>query len=126
METLINNSAKRLWLYFPILLAALILTGGCATQTSDPLAGWKVLLSHDYEKFDKAIKDDYQDFIQKLSPKERDHVGDIGFFEDGTGQHAVSIQVFPRGDVEWHYALIYDKENKRIKVTKYGYSRIMS
>ena len=102
---------------FPIwiLLAAFVLTAGCATTTPDPLAGW-----HFYSrtKVSQVITDDYQDYIQKLPPKKRNYVGDISFFEDGTGQHAVSIEINLNG-TEWKHVLIYDKEDKRIKAMKY-------
>ncbi len=112
-----------------ILLAALVWTAGCIpfVHHSDPLAGWKVLFSQDSNKLDKAIRDDYQDYIQKMSPKQRNHVGPIQLFEDGTGQHAVKFEVFENNtNASWQHVLIYDKENKRIKVIKYGYTRYMS
>ena len=79
---------------------------------------------HHYH-LDKAIADDYQNFIveEHLSPK-----GAItGFFEDGTGQHAVGFEA--NGNKEnssWHYVLIYDRENKRVKVIKYDYKKYQS
>jgi len=89
------------------------------------LAGWKVLLGQNGENLDKAIKPDYQDYIQKVHPKE--DVGSIFLLEDGTGQHAVSIEIFIKGEnASWQYALIYDKDDKRIKVIKYGYRRYES
>jgi hypothetical protein len=123
MKTPTKNSAKCSWLIFPILVVALFWTAGCATQTPDPLAGWRVVSDHDP---DKIIVKDYQDYIEKLPPKKRDHVGIIFFLEDGSGQHAVSIEIWETGNTSWHYALIYNKENKRIKVVKYGYRRVMS
>ena len=36
----------------------------------------------------KAITDDYKDYIQKLSPKETQYLGPILYFENGTEQHA--------------------------------------
>jgi hypothetical protein len=124
MKPPIKNSTKRFWLIFPILLAALVWTVGCATQTPDPLTGW-----HFYSrtKVSQAITDDYQDYIQTLSLNRKQDVGDVSFFEDGTGQHAVSIEIFGKNkSASWHYAIIYDKENKRIKVIKYGYRTYMS
>ncbi len=51
----------------------------------------------------------------------------IDLLEDGTGQHAVSIEIFEKHkNASWHYVLIYDKENKRMRVIKYGYTRYMS
>jgi hypothetical protein len=50
-----------------------------------------------------------------------------GFYEDGAGQHAVEFVAFPPDEnATWNYVLIYDKENKRIKEIKYGYTRYQS
>ncbi|HXE42538.1 MAG TPA: hypothetical protein VN516_05900, partial [Candidatus Baltobacteraceae bacterium] len=53
-------------LIFSFLLTAIVLTTGCATQKPNPLVGWKMLFGHEEEAFDKALKDDYQNYIQKL------------------------------------------------------------
>jgi len=107
-----------------VLLAAIFWVSGCATQTPDPLAGWKVDFDHQPSQ---TIVNDYQDYIQKLPPKESGYVGTIFFLKDGTGKHAVSIEIFSKyTNASWHYALIYDKENTRIKAIKYDYSRFMS
>ena len=109
---------------FCILLAMFVFVVGCATWTSDPLVGWKCT---GFESPNKAITADYQSFIQTLPPNQRGYnVGPIQFFEDGTGQHAVMFEDFVSGNSSWHYALIYDKENKRVKVIRYGHSRYMS
>jgi hypothetical protein len=126
MKTLIKYSIKHFGLVFLVLSAVVIWSAGCAgiVHDPDPLAGW-----HFYSrvKVPKAITDDYQDYIQQLPPEERNYVGDISFFEDGAGQHAVSIQIYAHDKpAYWRYALIYDKENRRIKVIKYDYSRYMS
>jgi hypothetical protein len=94
---------------------------GCSSSNPDPLAGWKELLSHDYEKLDKAITVDYQDYIQKLPSEERNHVNDSNtcFLEDEAGQHAVRISI-PLNGTWWDHVLIYDKGNKRIKTIKYA------
>jgi hypothetical protein len=126
MKSLIKHSIKHVWLIFPILLATLVWTAGCATQKLDPLAGWKLCFSQDPKDLGPAIMADYQDYLQKLSPKDRGHIGGFNTFEDGTGQHAISIEIFITGSTSWRYALIYNKENKRINVIKYGYSRTMS
>ena len=127
MKALFKNSAKCFWLIFPILLAALFWTAGCTTQEANPLVGWKLCFSQDPKNLGPAIMADYQDFIQKLPPKERDYAGIMNTFEDGTGQHAISIFVSSNHtNAAWYYALFYDKENKRIKVVKYGYFRFMS
>ena len=92
---------------------------------SNPIAGWKVLYSRDYEKLDKAIVDDYHDYIQKLPAKARNGMGPIFFYEDGTGQHAVAIETGWNG-TDWIYVLIYDKNNKRVSVVKYSPGYYMS
>jgi hypothetical protein len=114
---------------FCILLAAILWGAGCAAPKPalDPLAGWKVLLTRDSEKLNQAITDDYRDYIQKLPPEERKFVDDnnIWFYEDGTGQHAVRIEI-GLNHTWWEHVLIYDKENKRIKVIKYPNGRYAS
>jgi hypothetical protein len=104
---------------FYILLAAFVCVVGCATRTSDPLAGWKCT---GFGSPNKAIADDYQDYIQQQDM--RGYAGPIQHFEDGTGQQAIEFEVFEHHkNASWRYVLIYDKENKRIQVIKYGYAR---
>lgn len=69
---------------------------------------------------DKAIVDDYQDYINKNGLAVQDWIA--GYYENGTGQHAVKFTAFqPHGSYYAHYyVLIYDKENKRIKVIWWG------
>lgn len=62
--------------------------------------------------------DDYQDYIQKLSPRKKEFVGAVDFFEDDMGRHAVDIKTGAYG-TWWRHILIYDKTNKRIKVITY-------
>ena len=124
MKELIKNSAMRFWLIFPILLAASVWTVGCATRTPDPLVGWNFCFSQDPSKLDKAVRDDYQDYIQKLPPKEKADVGIIDLLEDKTGQHAIRIEI--SGRACWYHILFYDKDNKRVKVIKYYVGRYMS
>ena len=113
-------------LSFLVLLTAFVCAVGCATRTPDPLAGWKVLMSRDSEKVNQAIKDDCRNYIQKLPPEENKYVRDsnIWFLEDGIGQHAVRITIFLNG-TNWEHVLIYNRDNKRVKVIKYisGYYR---
>jgi hypothetical protein len=151
MKIRIKNSIKCFLFIFPILLAATFCITGCDTSKTlwakfwfsggtapkpapDPLADWKFKSfpgwgvdpnGHNNNVLDKAITDDYQDFIAKNN---LDLFGAItGFFEDGTGQHAFEFTAFPPGqNATWNYVLIYDKENKRIKVIKYNYTKYQS
>jgi hypothetical protein len=113
-------------LIFSYLLAAIVLTVGCVgfVHHSDPLAGWHVsdLINLDSNK---AISDDYRAYISKLSPNEKKYLAQVFYFEDGTDQHAVRISILLNG-TGWAHILIYDKENKRIRVIKYAASRYMS
>jgi hypothetical protein len=105
-----------------VLLATSVWIVGCATQPRpDPLAGWKVLLSRDSEKLSPVLKDDYRVYIQKqLVPKKYFiDENDIWFYEDGNGQRAVRIDI-PVNGTYWEHVLVYDKDNKRIKVLIYS------
>jgi hypothetical protein len=110
-----------------VLLMASMCVVGCTSLThhSDPLAGWHWTFSQDPAKLDRTIVDDYQDYIQQLPARERKHVGDIFFFEDGTGQHAVRISILLNG-TEWAHILIYDKDGKRIRASKHRAGRYRS
>ena len=118
MKKLINNSINRFGLL--VILAAFFTGTGCSMlmHHSDPLVGWKLCQSQDPKYLDKAIRDDYQDYIQKLSSKEREFATYDNDFEDGTGQHAVKITIGLNG-TDWEHILIYDKNDKRIKTIKY-------
>src|SRR5690242_1897859 len=101
-------------LIFCILSVTFVCAMGCVTR-SDPLAGWKVVPAEDPNK---TIATDYQDYIQKLPPKERNYVGPVFYYEDKTGQHAVSFEVYKYGKDVWNHYLFYDTNNTRIKVVK--------
>jgi hypothetical protein len=117
-----NKQSLRFWLIIPILLTALVWGTGCtmfAHHHADPMAGWKEVYTSNP---DKVISDDYHAYIDKLSPKERNGLMPTLYFENGNGQHAVAIEIGIDGIWEgtyWRHVLIYDKENKRIKVIKY-------
>ena len=100
-----------------LILTTLVCGVGCTYHWApDPLAGWK---RADYlGRPNDVIVKDYQEYIQTLSEEERRSANPIFYFEDGTGQHAVQIQIGIKG-TSWVHVLIYDKDNKRIKVTKY-------
>jgi hypothetical protein len=136
MKMRIKIFVKYFGLIFVISLTALFWTTGCGiffpvpqwhpfTSHSDPLKGWNFCWSQDPSKLDKAIQDDYQDYIQKLPPEEKKFASYEHDFEDGTGQHAVKIVILLDG-TEWSHVLIYEKDNKRIKTIKYISGRYSS
>ena len=88
---------------------------GCATRTSNPLAGWKI--DSDYQP-SQAVVSDYRDYVKKLPEKERSCLSALEYFEDGQGQHAIRREQRV-GDTSCYLVLIYNRENKRIKVMKY-------
>ena len=113
------------FIFFTLLVS--FLADGCLPKPSpDPLVGWQACLSKEDNVFEKAIEDDYRSYIRSLPAHERYYVQDydIWFLKDGTGQHAVKINI-PLNGVWRSHVLIYDKNNKRIKVIKYvsGYYR---
>jgi hypothetical protein len=122
MKTPIKKSINCLRLISLVLLTAIIWITGCSAPkpTPDPLAGWKVY----FHEPNQLITGDYKDYIQKLPTEERKYAGMIQYFKDGEGKIAVKIEVGVNG-TWWDHVLIYDKENKRIKVIKYvsGYYR---
>jgi hypothetical protein len=103
-----------------IVLAMSIFGCSCTTSkpTPDPLAGWNFCASQDPAKLDKAIRTDYEYYIQKLPQTERISHGPLNLFEDETGRHAVKFETGLNG-TSWAHVLIYDKDNKRIKAIKY-------
>ena len=104
-------------------LAALILTAGCASKPApDPLAGWKSNYKHEP---DLAIEKDYRGYIDKLPPQERLAARPADYLEDGTGHHAIVIELALNGQW-WYHVLIYDQEDRRINVIKYSRGRYRS
>jgi hypothetical protein len=105
---------------FAVALCVMMISG-CGLlypkPTHDPLAGWQIAYK---EEPNQAITKDYQDYIQKekLIPGKVDGFIIEGFFKDGTGQHAISMEASIGGN-EWRHILIYDKNDKRIKTIKY-------
>ena len=89
------------------------------------MLGWSLCRSQDPAELNKAIRDDYQSYIQKLPPDEKKFVGGIHLFEDGTGQNAVRIEVNLNG-TRWAHVLIYDKENNRVNLIKYASGKYKS
>src|SRR5580765_983809 len=112
-----------------LLMAILFFNTGCGAPkpAPNPLqgGGWKLLPSQDANKLSKAIRDDYQDYIQGLPAEPGSFIGDVFFFENGTGQHAVSIERGVRGKY-WYHILFYDQNDRRTKVVKYAHGGYMS
>ena len=126
---------------FILLVAAFVFAAGCES-TTDPLAvGWKSVapigckvgeMSADITPLPgyKAITDDVQNYVNKLPV---DHGPDydpvtrrwcywifgVTLFEDGTGQHAVKIQI-NRVNHDENFVLIYNKSNVRIKTIRFS------
>jgi hypothetical protein len=127
MKTQFKNPINKFAPIFLMFMTVFLLGFGCNTSkpTPDPLAGFHVTSLVDLDN-NKAITDDYKDYIQKLPPKEKQYFGPTFYFEDGTGQHAVEIEVLIGGKDSWMHILIYDKYNKRIKTIKYYNGRYQS
>jgi hypothetical protein len=124
MKTRIKNSINRLGLTVLVALAALVLATGCIgwyMPHPDPIAGWPTMSREP----DKAITDDYKDYVHKLPPRFSQHIGFMEFFEDGNGQHAVRITFALNGTFVAHI-IIYSKDDKRIQVIKYVSGHYMS
>ena len=104
---------------FLFLLTTFVLIAGCVAPkpTPDPLAGWRELV-RESDKPNQAITDDFQRYIQSLEPNERESAKYVHYYEDGKGQHALRFEV-PINGTDWAHVLIYNKENKRVKVFKY-------
>ena len=106
---------------FVLALCAMIFSGcSCSAPKPqpDPLTGFHMA---DLQHLDdnKTITADYKAYIQTLSPDEQKRAGPILYYEDGTGQHAVDIEIGING-TSWKHVLIYDKDNKRVKAVKYS------
>jgi hypothetical protein len=115
MKTQFKNLANNLVLFFLALMTMFIC--GCGCNTSKPIPNPLASFHPASQNPNQIIEKDYQDYIQTLSPEERQSPS-VHFFEDGTGQHAVDIIIGMNGRW-WRHILIYDKADKRIKTIKY-------
>jgi len=130
MKAKVIKNAKFAFIHFCFALAlTMMLISGCSCSapkpTPNPLAGWKLDFSPPRPS-DKIIENDFRDYIQNLPPKGPKVTGPVQCFEDGTGQHAVMVEVFVGGTASWSYVFIYDKDNKRINAIKYRYNKYQS
>ena len=97
-----------------------------APPLRDPLKGWTSLGSktgHSYETPD-AITQDIQSYLAEQKSHGHPSVLGTTFYEDGTGRHAVRMEVYFDG-YTWNYTLIYDNSNVRTKAIKYIIGRSM-
>lgn len=101
-----------------VLALCAMVVSGCSCSASkpapNPLAGW-YFESHNPNE---TIEEDYKNYIQNLPSEEGKYAGPIHYFADGTGQHAIMIAIGINNKV-WRHVLIYNKDDKRIKVIKY-------
>src|SRR5688572_18427461 len=129
MKKLVNDSAHRFWLSLPVLIAFLILAGGCVTRLGrNPLEGWKGgQTASEGIPFSAAITDDYHKYIQSLPADERSRVDEfnIRFYESTSDERAVEITI-PINRIRWKHVLFYDRSQKRVKTIKYAASRYLS
>jgi hypothetical protein len=110
---------------FALFLISFFCCSCSNSRPPDPLAGFYRADEADMDK-NKLITDDYKTYIQNLSPKDKQFLGPILYFEDGKGQHAVQIETDVGGKDCWYHILFYDKTDKRINVIEYFYGRYIS
>jgi hypothetical protein len=119
MKILANLHIKRLCLILAILFGIAVI--GCECERSkaaiDPLEGFHLSSLKNLQS-NKAISDDYQNYIQKILSKNGGFVGSVNFFENESGERAVDIRIGVNG-AWWKHILIYDRDNKRVNVIKY-------
>lgn len=109
-----------------VIVAMLALCPSCSKSMDkwspavDPLKGWNRWGEHDvkHSPLDKAIKDDYQNYLKKHEPNYFSVEG-ATFYEDGTGLHAVQITVGRNGNYTF-YIFMYDKHDARTKIMRFA------
>jgi hypothetical protein len=79
-----------------LLSAALFCVLGCTTSKPTPnaLAGWRTAWK---EQPDQAVERDFQQYVQSLPPEEKMASKPGSYLEDGTGQHALVLEVAVKG-----------------------------
>jgi hypothetical protein len=118
-----------------LCMTVLVFASGCVSpKPKQPLSaseGWRQLLAREYQKLDPAIKTDFQVYLGQLPLKERSQVTDssIDYFANTNGQHAVHFEIGKPalfGKVFWAHVLIYDVDNRRVRVIKYRSDRAIT
>jgi hypothetical protein len=112
------------------LALCVMIFSGCSCSAPklqpDPLAGFHRADETGMDK-NKAITDDYKDYIQKLPPAQKGYIGTIFIYENELGEHAIRIEIFEGNqNASWKHVLFYDKDNKRIKVIRYDHVKYQS
>jgi hypothetical protein len=73
----------------------------------------------------RAITEDYPEYIKTIPERERQFVGPVSFFKNDAGRFAVKIEIPVYGTWKEHI-LIYDSNNRRVKVIRYNGGHYMS
>jgi hypothetical protein len=110
------------------LLAMFLCGFGCSSSkpASNPLVGFHEIDRKELNS-NKALSDDYKDYIQKLPSNQKGYIGTIFIYENESGQHAVSIEIFEGNkNASWKHVLFYDKDNKRTKAMRYDHIKYQS
>ena len=134
MKKMIQHSIRYSWLLFALSMSVFFgCTCAAPKNESDPLLGWNFCTFDEFSvpgkeyhyHLEQLVTDDYKIFIKTNNLNVFGAI--TGFFEDGSGQRAVEFEAFPYGqNASWHYVLIYNGENKRIKVIRYGHKKYQS
>lgn len=94
---------------------------GC-TPHSDAMAGWKELGAFSEEGVPQTIKRDALAYFSTLPDEERESIEydwAVRYWEGENGQHAAVLEA-PHDGEYWSIALIYDRDNHRLRVLKYS------
>src|SRR5215212_2393716 len=108
---------KRIRFAFVVLLTTFLPMGCGFFPTPNPLKGWQGgQTAYRGCPFEKAICDDYREYIRSLPESERSRVTDLGveFYEKGPNQRAVAITIAKNGKYLTH--LLTYENNRRIRV----------
>ena len=90
-------------------------TGAGATALPAALKGWKETKDLPAD----TVVTDYNDYVEKLPKAERPGVADVKYYVDDDGRNAVAVLVNV-GDTQWTHLLVYDKQHKRVEMTKFA------
>ncbi len=106
----------------PLLVACLGTAACTRVPHTDPLAEWKRLGSITVAPVPEVIKQDARAYFQTMPAHDRREATNdyaVDCRTDGGGQYAV-VLYSPEDGEHWNYALIYDRDGRRLKVLKYS------